>query len=640
MPVYILAEDGEKTYVMDSILVEGEKARDVISDPLTESVGLDLSTTIINEAEIERQGAITIIDAMEFVPGSWIETRGRKVKQFFSIRGQKYPYPDYAIDGAYQREFLEMPYFFSASNIERIEVIRSSAALLKGLSGLTGIINIIPKKYDKPETSTEIEYGSFDTYRYHLSHGASTGKVSYAFDAGSSHADGPDDRNGAESITNFLGSVNYQPIRTISVKADLFHLYGKRELMRALPPAGESYQNTSEKYDPIQTTQGIIRAFFRPSDKVSTEAILSYADRDSNFYSEPGDPHKTTRDWDYELNANLTQAIALSKNNIIRVGGLYNHWVAPNGKRFYEGKRNDLETYSAVVVDEHKFDNLILDGGIRWSKTFINDYSAYNIQESMKGLQNVTPIKDKWESPIFNTSLGTAYYLSRNISLHLNFASGIIQPRAGTLDNDLKDPKNERRIKIDIGTRFASSKAGQLSIVGFYVQQKDAITLSGKTKEMNGQIMELYKNQDQDQSGVEFEARTIQLLGIIEPFINAVVMKSRVDVDGEMISNKEQPKLIISGGIYATKANLDVNVLWKHVSSYESTRFASGNPPISQTLGDYHALKATIGLTIGRKHQARLYLEIENLLDEDFSTVIGYPDLGRRFTIGLHQSFR
>jgi hypothetical protein len=37
--------------------------------------------------------------------GALTETCGRPVKQFFSIRGQKYPYPDYALNGIWQQEF-------------------------------------------------------------------------------------------------------------------------------------------------------------------------------------------------------------------------------------------------------------------------------------------------------------------------------------------------------------------------------------------------------------------------------------------------------------------------------------------------------------------------------------------------------
>ncbi len=53
----------------------------------------------ITAGEIEKSGATTLIDAMKFVPGGWTENRGRKTKQFFSVRGQKYPYPDYSING-------------------------------------------------------------------------------------------------------------------------------------------------------------------------------------------------------------------------------------------------------------------------------------------------------------------------------------------------------------------------------------------------------------------------------------------------------------------------------------------------------------------------------------------------------------
>ena len=121
---------------------------------------------------IGRRGAATVIEALEQVPGAWVETRGRKVKQFFSVRGQKYPYPEYSVDGAWQREFHELPYFFSAAEVERIKVVRSSAALLKGLSGLAGVVDIVPREYGAPETSAEVEYGTFGGYRLRLGHGA------------------------------------------------------------------------------------------------------------------------------------------------------------------------------------------------------------------------------------------------------------------------------------------------------------------------------------------------------------------------------------------------------------------------------------------------------------------------------------
>jgi outer membrane receptor protein involved in Fe transport len=113
----------------------------------------------------------SLVDAMAYVPGAWIETRGRKTKQFFSVRGQRYPYPGYLIDGAWFREFDEINYFLSAANFDRIEVLRSSSALLLGPGGLTGMINLIPRDFDFKETEIEGIYGTNDMYRANISHG-------------------------------------------------------------------------------------------------------------------------------------------------------------------------------------------------------------------------------------------------------------------------------------------------------------------------------------------------------------------------------------------------------------------------------------------------------------------------------------
>ena len=636
-------EEKQETFVLEPIEVRGKRARDLIAEPMLESPGLELSTTIVNEAEIEKQGAKSVIDALEYVPGAWIETRGRKVKQFFSVRGQKYPYPGYAVDGTWQREFHETPYFFSSADIERIEVIRSSAALLKGPSGLTGIVNIIPKKYRIPETSTEIEYGTFDTYRFHMSHGASAGVLSYAVGLSSYHTDGPEGKNAAENMTNFRGSLRWRPIGKLSIRTNLFHIYGKRELAKAELPAATKFREGIEKFDPFQTTLANLKAYYRSSEKASTELLLHYTDRDHTFISEGDASHESTREWDYEWGINLVQSLSFLKNNVIRVGGFYNHWIAPNGKRFYAGSRCDLETVSSVIVDEHSFGPLSANAGLRWTKTYINEYAktreAFNIGGSPMTFRELTPVVDEWEPSIFNGSIGAAYNLSRHLSFNFNLAAGQIQPRKGTLDVKHKEPKNEKRVKLDLGVRAMQDGVGKLSVVGFYTQQKDAIVFSGQTEEVNRHIMELYMNRDQDQLGVEFEVRSVPLFNTAQIFLNTTAMKSRAESEGEMKRNKELPRFIMGGGLYASKSNLDLNIFGKFISSYESTRFVPKTKG-PQPLGDFFTLNANIGWSFGEKGLTKICLEGENLTDRNFSTVVGYPDFGRRFTIGLQKAFK
>jgi outer membrane cobalamin receptor len=291
-------------------------------------------------------------------------------------------------------------------------------------------------------------------------------------------------------------------------------------------------------------------------------------------------------------------------------------------------------------VDEHRFGPLSLDAGLRWAKTYINEYGAFNINGSPKGFNQVSPILDEWEPSIFNGSLGAAYLLSKRLSFHFNLAAGYIQPRRGTLDINLQEPKNEGRLKLDLGVRAMREKVGQFSVVGFLTQQRDALVLSGQTETANGRVMELYMNRHQNQLGVEFELLSEPILEIAQIFFNITAMRSRAESNGQMKRNRELPQFILGGGIYASKSKLDLNLFCKFVSSYESTRFLAsgqGESPTPQPLGDFLTLNANIGWSFGKG--TKLSLQAENLTDKKFSTVVGYADYGRRFTVNLRQTF-
>lgn len=628
---------------LGGVQVVGEAERNLMQNPATESPGLELSTSVVTRREIKRQGAKTVIDALQYIPGALIETRGRKIKQFFSTRGQRYPYPDYAVNGAWQREFLETPYFFSSADIERIEVIRSSAALLTGVNGLAGIVNIITKEYDAPQTMAETEYGSFGTFRAHISHGAKIGAAAYAVGVGTQHTDGPDRLHAAESRNNFYGSLHWTPSKKISIRATLFHLNGKRELRLAESPAAKRFRSELWSYDPVRSTLANIKLNYNPSEKAGSELLLYYTNRDPLLIKEDETTHEITRisEGDYEWGANFTQALSLSENNTLRFGGLLNHWIAPNGKRFYVGRRNDLQTLSAVVVDEHRIGRWTIDGGGRWAQTYINEYGAFGIHGSGKGFAKVTPITDQWQAPTFQTSLGAARVSDNLWTLTFHGAAGVIKPPPGSLDINLKEPQNETRIKVDVGAKKLWPGVGQASLTAFATLQKNAIILSGDAFEGPDRIMELYRNRLQNNIGLEFEARTAQVFQSVEAFANATVMRARAETDGKMQQNSELPQVIAGGGIYLAHGNFDAAVLGKYISAFESVRFAAktadGRLP-AQPLGDYFSVDMNLGWTLGNIYNTRLYLEINNLTNVAYSTVVGYPDFGRRTTIGVRQT--
>lgn len=629
-----------QVFEIDSVVVIAQREiRDLLKAPYTEPASLLPAITIIKAGDIQKTGAITVIDALKFVPGGLTETRGRQVKQFFSVRGQKYPYPDYAVNGVWQQEFQELPYFFPAADIAEIEIVRSSAALLTGLSGMAGLINIKTKEYSDPEIRAEAEYGTFHSFRGHVSGGAKTGTFGYNAGMGYHSTDGAPGTHSKEDMASFNAGFNWQLSDKLSARGTAFFLNGSRQLRKAEPPADKRFQDMLQSFDPYQALISNVKFAYRPTERLSTELQLFFTYRNPDFNDEVRET--TANERDYEAGLNFMQSVSLSDNNTLRFGGLYNRWIAPEGKRFYMGKRCDTETFSGVIVDEHLIGRVLIDAGIRFTKTYLNEYAAFNIEGEGGAFRNVRPITGEWEPGILQGTLGATWRYSRELSFYVNAAAGQIQPRRGALNNDLSELSNESRLKTDIGVIRKIGGTGKITLTGFRVLQKHAIALSGKTHTdtSTGIVRELYVNRDQDQKGVEFEFISPRLWSYFSPFVNFTFMKGTMNVEGTTVTNKENPLFISAAGISFEKNGVDINLMGKYVSPFENQRFASPTAG-PQPLGDFLTLDVTGGYAFDTRIPFRLYFKIQNLTDQKYSTVIGYPDFGRMVWLGMNLNIR
>ena len=630
----------EKIYTIDTVRITAPKeSRSLLREPYTEPFSLLPVISTVTIRDIRKQGAVNVIDAMNYIPGGLTETRGRQVKQFFSVRGQKYPYPDYALNGIWQQEFEELPYFFSASDIEKIEIIRSSAALLTGLSGIEGLINIKTREYTSAETDLELEYGSYNSLHSHLSTGNTIGRFMYAAGAGYDKSSGPSDKHSEESMGTFYSRINWQLTDKLDVLASLYYLNGKRELRIAEPPADQRYIDMVQNFDPYWAVLSNVKFIYRPSSRLSSELQVFYSYRNPKFNDEK--TLVSTGEKDIEMGLNFMQSVSVSASNTLRIGALYDHWMAPNGKRFYTGKECNTKTFSGVIVDEHRLGPVTLDAGFRWTKTYLIDYAAFNIQGEGGAFKNVTPIHDLWEPATIQGSFGISYHTSNSLSINFNTAAGQIKPREGTLDTNYEVPLNETRIKFDFGmVKQFGAKSGKVALSAFGVMQKNAISLSGTTvvDTESNIVRELYVNRDQNQTGIEFEIFSPRLFNLIEPFFNITAMKSELMADGAMTRNREHPVVIAGGGILFEKEGVDFNIFGKYVSEYESIRFAP-KPAGPQPLGDFFIIDCNGGYTFKGRAPVRVYVRIKNLTDKRYSTVVGYPDFGRMVFLGMRLSF-
>jgi outer membrane receptor protein involved in Fe transport len=626
--------------IHQTITVNAPSPQQLMDQPLQEPEALQLAVSSVSRLQMEQQGSKNIVDGLNYIPGAWIETRGRKAKEFLSVRGQRYPYPEYSIDGALFREFHEIPYFISSEDIERVDVLRSGASLLKGISGLAGVIDVVPRSYEKRETSVRGEYGSRNSYRLHASHGQKLGKVSYGLGVDGFRVDGPGYRRGDERMLNLFANVSLKLLPSLTIRTTALYLRGRSELVQAELPAAKQYRIALESYDPVKTTVFSINAFYRPVSWASTQFTAGYRNGHNSFVTDTTPPRKVTPDYDSEWNLNLTQSLAVSSRNVVRVGANYNHWISPYGKRFFAGRRSELETHSVSLLDEHSFGKLVLDGGVRYQRTYIDEYGAFNIEGTATGFSKVAAIKDVWGHPEFSGSAGATYFATKGFSLRGSFLAGMVEPRTGAVKlagTAYTEPATEHRIMADVGFSLARDSIGEFSLTAFDLRQQDAVVLSGASATVNGVVTELYDNRDQDTKGIEFSFRSQPVLEGHSLFLNLTGMRPQVRQQQSMTRDPQKPRVILGAGILGKRRGFDYNFFWKFVSAYQSSRFA--DPAELQPLGHFHTLNLTIGRSLSRGERTRVYLEMINITGNHYSTVVGYPDYGRRLMMGVRQGF-
>jgi len=617
-------EQGERSHFTDL------PPRDLFLRPRTESVGLETATSVVGREEIDWLEAYSVVDALQFVPGAWVETRGRKVKQFFSVRGQRYPYPGYVLDGAWIREFQEMDYFLSSQAVERIEVIRSSAVLLHGPGGMTGMVNIVPRTYTGPETTFTQIYGSDNLTRTELTHGDGDETLSYGLAVGFRHTDGPKEENAEENITNLYANVQYRPTKDLTLSMTHYSFLGKRELQRAEPPSAPT---VDQSFDPMRTYGFVGRAHYHPSDRASTEIVGNYAIR--RFFAH----QEGAADWleeDYEYGAGVIQTIKHCDPNTLRFGGTFNRWRTPTGARYYVGNPGDLVTWTGFVVDEHQFDRLRVDAGYRFALNEIKRFGGFNVEGAQPGPLRTVVVEDEWDDPLHTFTLGGAYDLTSEYALLANFAVGQISSAPGMLDVNLQRPTTETRWKYDVGLRRTWDGFGEASLTAFYVIQHDAAVVTrNRVLGPDGNWFALYQNAERDNYGLELDVRSKRFDCGTQFFLNGVYVQVRDDLQGHWEEDQEVPEFILGAGVSQLVGDAwEVSVFTKHVSPYENERFLpAGTPPAP--LGHYTEVNFKLAYFFGDKKQHRAFFLVENLGGQHYSTVVGYPHEGVRYSGGV-----
>jgi outer membrane receptor protein involved in Fe transport len=119
-------------------------------------------------------------------------------------------------------------------------------------------------------------------------------------------------------------------------------------------------------------------------------------------------------------------------------------------------------------------------------------------------------------------------------------------------------------------------------------------------------------------------------------------MKGEEKQDNDWVKDDEMPNWIVNAGVNYQKRRWDANAYLHHVGNYKNNRFVSksylktnGKAP----LGDFVTLDLNAGYEVLPKYQMRLFGEVKNVFDKKYQTVVGYPDYGTIFSMGINMKF-
>jgi vitamin B12 transporter len=166
MVLLLVAEDIEAQTAprnLDPVVVTATKTE-------TPQERLGAAVTVVTEDEIREKNYTTLEEVLRHVPGVDIQRSGGLGKTAsIRIRGAGAQQVQVLVDGMRVKsptlgvtELTDL----SIDAIERIEVVRGPQSTLHGADAIGGVVNIITKKGQGPPTATaRVEGGSFETYR-------------------------------------------------------------------------------------------------------------------------------------------------------------------------------------------------------------------------------------------------------------------------------------------------------------------------------------------------------------------------------------------------------------------------------------------------------------------------------------------
>ena len=578
--------------------------------------------TVITRAQIEQSQQYLVADVLRGQPGVEVAATGLPGSQTsVFLRGAEMRNTLVLVDGIKLNDVFNGGYDFSqlaAENVERIEILRGPQSTLYGSDAAGGVINIVTKRGTcLPTGSIETEYGSFNTSITKGSFSDSLGQLSVAADG--SYARSDNDRINSDYEQYHFGGharYNFSDRFSATLLANYFHNND----------GSPSDIYTQDPTARLKTESALFGLTLNadPTDWWNAKLILSHAqarfDYNDPSYANafPANNYSSQGSLllDHRNQIDFQNVFTLTEKNKLLLGGSFENdyadnyvWASSVNPNNWPSTNSTSHTFNSGAVygeyDYTPFKCLTLTAGGRdeFNSTY-GTHATYKV-----GARYTAPTET-----IFRASLGSGYQTPSISQLYGPTAWGSnpsLRPEKSVgWDAGIEQPLFQNKLRF--GATFFHNNFNNL-IAGFPLENVNRARTFGV------------------ETFVAWQVLTNLTVRGSYTWLNT----ENLDTGAELARRPENSGSVNLSWKICPKLEAEANVLF--VGQRADNNYTDSSLPYNVTDSSYTKLGLALRWQV-QKH-LEIFARAENLADEHYQEVFGYPALGRGFYGGLRAQF-
>jgi outer membrane cobalamin receptor len=615
------------------------------------------SVSLIDRQEINNRGAQNALEVVREIPGIEVSQAGRRggVTGVY-IRGGESKYNAVMVDGISMNEFggsFDMA-SLPADGIDRVEVTRGPQSALYGSNTLTGVINIVSRKGEGPPQFTALaEGGSYATRRFATGGSGSRKGFSWSYNLSRLDSDGVVENDNYRNQSAFL-SLGY---RQGSQRQFDFHFFGNANSAGAPGPYGSDPNGLVFPSHSVDTVSRGKQNLFgyqlgyteQLSSRIRQVTIASLATNDTFYHSVWGDSNTSNLRGIF----NTRSEISVSNRDTIAAGfefnreqirqtyisdSQFNPFLLPRTSLGYFVENRWSPSNRMFLITGIRIDNLrthFLPPDAFGSRPFIPAASIIKVNPRI--------------SLAYIAQQGDSQGAVGGTRVHGSFGTGIRPPDGFELAfTNNPDLKPERSVSFDAGVEqtFLASRA-VVDITYFHNRFQDQIvTLGGSMAQLSSYSSANLKNSRARGLETSFRLQPLRSLelGGQYTFVDSAILA----LDG--VSQANAPFQVGQQLLRRPRHSGSYNITWKYRNLTLNTNayFRGTTLDVDPTYGlsacsfgmpcffnNQGYTRADAGFSYRMPHGVEIYGRVNNLFNQKYEEVFGYPALHLNFVAGM-----